>query len=81
MCREDWQTFSDTTIALSMPGSELDPQAFQVYVDWFYIGEFDIESAISTGFDVFNVHLLEAWTVSNAVADARFRNALIARLT
>ncbi|KAF3049992.1 hypothetical protein E8E11_008446 [Didymella keratinophila] len=81
MCRKDRQASVDTLFEFNHSKVDLDPQAFQFYVDWLYTGEFKIDPAILTGSDAFNVHLLKAWTVSDAVTDFRFRNAIIARLT
>jgi hypothetical protein len=54
----------------------LDTKAIQVYIDWLYTGELRIDEDIERDSDDYNVCHLGAWSVSDAVKDPKFTNAI-----
>jgi hypothetical protein len=74
MCRKVWEQKKEDLIELKQ---ELDPGAVHVYLEWLYTGELRIDEDIKRDSDDYNVCLLKAWSVSDAVEDANFRQAII----
>ena len=75
MCRTSWK--NDPLRNHLAVGKELDAEAVQVYLDWLYTSNLQIQPTLSRKPDAFNLAVLKLWAVANAVEDKTFKSVVI----
>jgi hypothetical protein len=81
MCRKSWEIAPDLLYWVDdQPYGGLSRDAVQIYIDWLYSGQLNIDEEIDRSGQDFNLLLLKACRVSDAFIDVKFRHAIIAEI-